>query len=179
VTTLTWRMIVAVPIFVTVGLVAYRRERTTAPEAAPKVTRKLLLQAAGVGILNYYLASYLDFSALTYISAQLDRLILLTYPFFVVLFGALFFSRKVTPTMGVSLVIGYLGIILIFAHDFVVEGDNVLLGSALVFGAALIYAVYNILAKPLIDRMGSQFFTSIAMSAADRRWCCISLSPIR
>jgi len=55
---------------VTVGLVAYRRERTTAPEAAPKVTRKLLLQAAGVGILNYYLASYLDFSALTYISAQ-------------------------------------------------------------------------------------------------------------
>jgi len=56
----------------------------------------------------------------------------------------------------------------------------VLLGSALVFGAALIYAVYNILAKPLIDRMGSQFFTSIANERGGTgRWCCISLSPIR
>ncbi len=166
VTTLAWRMIVAVPIFLTVGLLSYRRQQRTAPAQARPLTRKLLFQAAGVGVLNYYLASLLDFSSLAYISAQLDRLILLTYPFFVVLFGAMFFSRKVTPTMGAALLIGYLGIVLIFAHDFAVEGDNVLLGSALVFGAALIYAAYNIMAKPLIDQMGAQFFTSVAMSAA-------------
>jgi drug/metabolite transporter (DMT)-like permease len=165
-TTLTWRMIVSVPIFLTVGLLGYRRQRRVASATSRPLTRKLLLQAAGVGALNFYLASYLDFSALTYITAQLDRLILLTYPFFVVLFGVVFFHRKVTPLMLASLVIGYLGIVLIFAHDFAVEGENVLLGSALVMGAAVIYAVYNILAKPLIDQMGAQLFTSIAMSAA-------------
>ena len=156
----------AVPIFVTVGLIGYRRELTTPGARTPVLDRTTLLQAAGVGILNYYLASLLDFSALSYITAQLDRLILLTYPFFVVLFGAMFFRRKVTPLMIGSLVVSYLGIVLIFARDFSVEGDNVLLGSALVFGAALIYAAYNIMAKPLIDKMGPQFFTSVAMSAA-------------
>ncbi|MEO5808238.1 DMT family transporter [Devosia sp.] len=167
VTTLTWRMIVAVPIFVTVGLLGYRRRLAQRSVGAPPVLdRRSALSALGVGVLGYYVASYLDFSALTYITAQLDRLILLTYPFFVVAFGAIFFKRRITPAMIVSLLVSYGGIALIFWRDFAVEGDNVLLGSALVFGSAIAYAGYQILAKPLIDRMGAQLFTSIAMSAA-------------
>jgi drug/metabolite transporter (DMT)-like permease len=164
-TTLTWRMIVAVPIFVTVGIIVYRRKRRESGNV-PVLDRTTLLQVMGVGLMGYYVASYLDFSALTYITAQLDRLILLTYPFFVVLFGAAFFRRKVTPLMLVSLFVSYAGIALIFARDFALEGDNVLLGSALVFGSAVVYAGYQILAKPLIDKLGAQLFTSIAMSAA-------------
>lgn len=164
-TTLTWRMIVAVPIFVTVGIIGYRRKRAEMG-AMPVLDRTTLLQVAGVGIMGYYLASYLDFSALTYITAQLDRLILLTYPFFVVLFGAAFFKRRVTPLMIVSLLVSYAGIALIFARDFALEGDNVVLGSLLVFGSAVVYAGYQIMAKPLIDKLGAQLFTSIAMSCA-------------
>ena len=166
VTTLTWRMIVSVPIFVTVGMLGYRKKLRTQNSNLPALDRTTFFQALGVGVLGYYFASLLDFSALTYISAQLDRLILLTYPFFVVLFGALFFSRKVTPLMVASLIISYLGIALIFWRDFALEGDNVLLGSALVFGSAIAYAAYQIMAKPLIDKLGAQLFTSIAMSAA-------------
>lgn len=165
-TTLTWRMIVSVPVFVTVGILGYRRRRATQPAHTPVLDRTSLLQAGGVGLLGYYVASYLDFSALGYISAQLDRLILLTYPFFVLLFGAAFFKRKVTPVMLISLLVSYVGIALIFATDFALEGDNVVLGSLLVFGSAVVYAAYQILAKPLIDRLGAQLFTSIAMSAA-------------
>jgi drug/metabolite transporter (DMT)-like permease len=167
VTTLTWRMIVAVPIFVTVGILGYRRKSALrAVGAPPVVDTPTVLKTLGVGILGYYVASYLDFSALTYISAQFDRLILLTYPFFVVAFGAMFFGRKVTPLMVMSLLVSYFGIALIFWRDFSIEGDNVLLGAGLVFGSAVVYAAYQILAKPLIDRMGAQLFTSIAMSAA-------------
>jgi len=167
VTTLTWRMIVAVPIFVTVGILGYRRKNAQRAVGAPAVVdTPTILKALGVGILGYYVASYLDFSALTYISAQFDRLILLTYPFFVVAFGAMFFGRKVTPLMVMSLVVSYVGIALIFWRDFSIEGDNVLLGAGLVFGSAVVYAAYQILAKPLIDKMGAQLFTSVAMSAA-------------
>ena len=167
VTTLTWRMIVAVPIFVTVGILGYRRKSAQrAVGAPPVVDTATVLKTLGVGILGYYVASYLDFSALTYISAQFDRLILLTYPFFVVAFGAMFFGRKVTPLMVMSLLVSYFGIALIFWRDFSIEGDNVLLGAGLVFGSAVVYAAYQILAKPLIDKMGAQLFTSIAMSAA-------------
>jgi drug/metabolite transporter (DMT)-like permease len=165
-TTLTWRMIVSVPIFVTVGVLGYRRKRAEAGTDVPVLTTPTMVQAAAVGVLGYYVASYLDFSALTYITAQLDRLILLTYPFFVVLFGALFFRRRVTALMLVSLAVSYIGIALIFATDSALEGDDVLLGSAFVFGSAVAYAAYQILAKPLIDRLGAQLFTSIAMSAA-------------
>ncbi len=167
VTTLTWRMIVAVPIFLTVGIIGYRRKLRQLPAGTPSpLTWPVLLQTLGVGALGYYIASLLDFSALEYISAQFDRLILLTYPFFVVLFGAVFFKRRITLPMLAALVVSYFGIALIFWHDLRIEGDHVLLGATLVFGSALAYAAYQILAKPLIDRLGSGLFTSIAMSAA-------------
>lgn len=166
-TTLTWRMIVAVPIFVTVGWLGYRRRHSQrAADAPPVLSRAQLLRALVIGAIGYYLASMLDFVALGYISAQLDRLVLLTYPFFVVLFGTVFYKRPVTPLMLVSLVVSYVGIALIFWKDFSLEGDNVLLGSALVFGAAIAYAAYQILAKPLIDSLGAQVFTSIALTGA-------------
>jgi drug/metabolite transporter (DMT)-like permease len=166
-TTLAWRQVVAVPGFVTVGVLGYRRRLREAPAgAAPVLDIKTLFQALGVGVLGYYVASLLDFSGLAYITAQLDRLILLTYPFFVVAFGVLFFRRRITPLMIVSLLVSYAGIIIIFARDFSVEGDNVVLGALLVFGSALAYAGYQVLAKPLIDKLGAQLFTSIAMSGA-------------
>ncbi|HVX73190.1 MAG TPA: EamA family transporter, partial [Devosia sp.] len=160
-TTLAWRQVVAVPVFVTVGVLGYRRRLREAPAgAAPVLDIKTLFQALGVGVLGYYVASLLDFSGLAYITAQLDRLILLTYPFFVVAFGVLFFRRRITPLMIVSLLVSYAGIIIIFARDFSVEGDNVVLGALLVFGSALAYAGYQVLAKPLIDKLGAQLFTS-------------------
>jgi drug/metabolite transporter (DMT)-like permease len=166
-TTLTWRQLVAVPVFVTVGLLGYRKKRAgMAPGATPVLDKRTLFQALGVGVLGYYLASLLDFSGLAYITAQLDRLILLTYPFFVVAFGAMFFRRRITGLMVASLIVSYAGIVIIFARDFSVEGDNVVLGSTLVLGSAIAYAAYQVLAKPLIDKLGAQLFTSIAMSGA-------------
>ncbi len=166
-TTLTWRMIVSVPVFVTVGIVGYRlRVARRAADAPPVLDRRSVLQAMGVGVLGYYVSSYLDFASLTYISAQFDRLILMTYPFFVVLFGAVLFRRRVTGPMIVALVVSYAGIAVIFVRDFSSEGEHVALGAALVFAASIVYAGYQILAKPLIDRMGAGLFTSIAMSAA-------------
>ena len=71
VTTLAWRMIVAVPIFLTVGILGYRRKLRDLPAGtASPLTLPVLLQTLGVGVLGYYVASLLDFSALEYISAS-------------------------------------------------------------------------------------------------------------
>ena len=103
VTTLTWRMIVAVPIFVLVGILGYRRKLAEQPPGAPPLLDgPTLLKVLGVGVMGYYLSSFLDFQALEYISAQLDRLILLTYPFFVVMFGWIFYRRAVTLPTGLE-----------------------------------------------------------------------------
>jgi drug/metabolite transporter (DMT)-like permease len=167
VTTLTWRMIVAVPIFVVVGIIGYRRKLAERPAGAPPILDgPTLLKTLGIGAMGYYLSSFLDFQALEYISAQLDRLILLTYPFFVVLFGWIFYRRAITPMTVGAMVLSYIGIAMIFWRDFSLEGPDVVLGATLVLMASIIYAGYQILAKPLIDRMGAQLFTSIAMSGA-------------
>lgn len=167
VTILTWRMLISVPIFVIVGWWGYRaRARRRPSGTAPGWRRGDLAFACGVGVLGYYGASYLDFAALAFISAQLNRLVLLTYPFFVLLIGAAFFGRRLSLGALGAAGIAYLGIALIFTHDLAVEGAGVLPGVALILGSAIIYALYQLLAKPLIDRMGAQLFTSVAMTAA-------------
>jgi len=164
ITTLTWRMIIALPFFILIGYFGYRR-RVNETEGK-LLTGKALVTVGAIGALGYYLASYLDFAGLTYISAQFDRLILLTYPIFVVLIGAVFQGRPLNAKMLAALFISYGGLALIFARDLQIDGRSTIIGSLLVLGAALSYAIYQILAKPHIDRIGARLFTSIAMTAA-------------
>jgi drug/metabolite transporter (DMT)-like permease len=81
------RMVIALPIYLTIGLhwiLTHGGDSERPPRGAA------LLSAAMVGLLGYYVSSYLDLKGLESVSAQLERLILFTYPFFVVIFGAIF-----------------------------------------------------------------------------------------
>jgi len=60
------------------------------------VRKKTMGVVAVLGLMGYYIASYLDFIGLQYISAGLERVILFLYPTFVVLFSALVHKRKIT-----------------------------------------------------------------------------------
>lgn len=164
VTTLTWRMIIATPVFILIGWWGYQHQKSK--NADFKIRPSHVVKSALVGILGYYLASYLDFKGLEYITAQLDRLILMTHPIFVVLIGAIAFGRRVTRQMIIALLVSYAGLAVIFVHDLNIEGSNVVIGTMLVLGAALSYAFYQLLAKPVIDEIGSRLFTSIAMTGA-------------
>lgn len=164
VTTLTWRMIIAVPIFALIGWLGFRNRKRHNPDFV--VSKADILKTMTVGSIGYYAASYLDFAGLEFITAQLDRLILMTSPIFVVLISAVVHKQPIgLKTIG-ALLFSYFGLALIFWQDLALDGANVILGSLLVLGAAIAYAVYQILAKPLIDKLGARLFTSIAMSAA-------------
>ncbi len=164
VTTLTWRMIIAVPIFAIVGWLGFTDRKRKDPNF--QISPVAALKAAGVGSIGYYLASYLDFAGLEFITAQLDRLILMTSPIFVVLISAAINKSALGLKTIAALLFSYIGLAVIFWQDLALDGANVITGSVLVLGAAFAYAIYQILAKPLIDEMGARLFTSIAMSAA-------------
>lgn len=166
-TVLAWRMILALPFFMTFGLLAFRdRRRGKGRHANQKVPLKPVLGAAIIGIMGYYGASLLDFLSLDLISAQLNRLVLLTYPFIVLILGAVLFRRHLSAPVVAAALLAYLGIAIIFGHDMVIEGDAVLAGTMLALASALAYALYQIFAKPLIDVLGPRLFTAIAMTAA-------------
>jgi drug/metabolite transporter (DMT)-like permease len=162
-TLLALRMALSLPIYGAVGFLAVR-DRLASAKALP--SRGLVLRSAAVGLLGYWVASYTDFLGLVYISAQFERLILFTYPAFVVLFGALFFGQPIRARTLTGIAISYCGLVLIFATKLNVLGADAARGAGLVLIAAITFALYQLLAKGLIGQIGPRLFTCIAMSAA-------------
>lgn len=160
---LGWRMIFALPVFLVVGAVELLRRRR---EGVPLPRRNAVMGAIGIGLIGYYLAMVLDFAGLLYVTAQLERLALFTYPIFLIFIGAAFFGMRLTKTSLIAALISYLGLATVFVSDFSLGGANVVLGTALCLGSAVAFAVYQLMAKRYIGEMGSTLFTSVALSAA-------------
>jgi hypothetical protein len=86
VTLVMYRMLFALPIFAAMAWWASRGK--------PPLTRRDWLGVLGLGVTGYYLASFLDFAGLAYISASLERLILYLNPTLVLLLGWLLYRRR-------------------------------------------------------------------------------------
>jgi drug/metabolite transporter (DMT)-like permease len=163
ITLLALRMAFALPVYLAVGLLAWRG---LVRQAKPLPGGGQLATAFAIGVLGYYLASYLDFEGLVYLTAQFERLLLFTYPFFVMLLGALFFGGRVTRWGVIALILSYMGISVIFFEGATAKTDNSVFGAALVIGAAFCFALYQLLAKPVIAKVTSPVFTCVAMTGA-------------
>ncbi|MBI3285297.1 MAG: DMT family transporter [Burkholderiales bacterium] len=155
VTLIAFRMAFSLPLFAAVAL--WQMRSAFALSAADR--RRLVV----LGLIGYYLSSFLDFLGLQYIGAGLERLILFLTPTFVLLISAGFFKRSVGRLEWAALAISYLGIALVLVHDLKFGGADVMLGSLLVLGAAVSYALYLIQSGQLVARLGSLRLVSYAM----------------
>ena len=163
ITLLGLRMAFALPVFIVIGFWLYwRRERAKMPEISGSVVMKCVL----LGLLGYYFAAYMDFTGLKYITAQLERLVLFTYPLFTMILGAMFFGGRITRWGILSLAICYCGIALVYFRGAIATGQDVALGIMFVLIAALAFALYQLLARVQIKGIGSLVFTCIAMSTS-------------
>ncbi len=158
---LFWRMALALPVYLCIGFVTWRRR-------GGGVGGRWWLLAGLNGILGYYVASVLDFFGLVHVTAQLERLILFTYPFWVVILGAMFFGQKLKPLTFPALAIAYLGLALVFAglvgHE--TAGGRIWLGTLLVLLAAFAFALFQLFGREIVRSLGASLYTSIAMTAA-------------
>jgi drug/metabolite transporter (DMT)-like permease len=153
------RMGFSLPVFLIVGFLSFRK-RSVRPEI------KTVLIAAGLGIMSYHICTWLDFQGLRYTSAQLERLILFTYPTIVAVLAWVFLKDRLTVRHALSLLLSYAGVFLLFGRELSNQGGHVAFGSALVFVAAILFAIYVTASKGIITRLGAALFTSVAMSAA-------------
>jgi len=160
-TLIAFRMLFSVPIYI-VLLTIFLRD----PERRAKLNLRNVLATGGVGILGYYFASFLDLLGLQYVTAQLGRMILYTYPTFVVLMGALLFGERITPRVIVSLIVTYLGVGVIFGHDLNALGDSIVAGALFILAGAATFSFYLLFGKSLITEIGSRVFTCIALISA-------------
>ncbi len=158
VTLIMYRMLFALPLFVALAWWAGRGK--------PALARRDLKAVLGLGFTGYYLASFLDFAGLQYITASLERLILYLNPTIVLFLGALLFKRQVRRAQLWALAVSYCGVLLVFGHEVKLAGSDTLLGAGLVFASAVSYAVYLVYSGAEVQRLGALRLTGWATSVA-------------
>lgn len=158
VTLLMLRMLLALPFFVVLSWWASRSKAA--------LTRTQWLKVIFLGFSGYYLASFLDFAGLQYISASLERLILYLNPTIVLVLGWLLWGKKITRNQMLAFALSYAGVLLVFGHEAKLDGANVGLGTALVFASAVSYALYLSFSGELVRQLGSLRLAGLATSVA-------------
>jgi drug/metabolite transporter (DMT)-like permease len=155
---LMYRMLFALPLFLALGWWAGR--------GRPALARRDWGAVLGLGFCGYYLASYLDFIGLQYISASLERLILYLTPTAVLLIGWLRHGRRVSGPQALAMAVSYAGVGLVFGHELALDRPQVPLGASLVLASTLSYAVYLAYSGEVVQRLGAARLTGLATSVA-------------
>jgi drug/metabolite transporter (DMT)-like permease len=158
VTLIMYRMLFALPLFLALAWWASRGKAA--------LSRQDWLGVLGLGFTGYYLASFLDFWGLQYISASLERLILYLNPTLVLVLGWVLYKRRITAMQALAMAVSYAGVLLVFGHEADFAGPNAVLGAALVFGSAISYAMYLVYSGELVKRLGSMRLVGLATSVA-------------
>jgi drug/metabolite transporter (DMT)-like permease len=158
VTLIMLRMLFALPLFLALAWWAGRGK-------APLTARDWRV-VCGLGFSGYYLASYLDFAGLAYITASLERLILYLTPTIVLAISVLFLGKRFARSQLLALAVSYCGVLLVFGHEVQLEGTATLIGAALVFASAVSYAIYLVYSGEEVQRLGSLRLTGLATSVA-------------
>jgi drug/metabolite transporter (DMT)-like permease len=160
ITLLALRMLLSLPFFLAAALWASRRQQTT------RLTLADWGRVGFLGFSGYYLASFLDFAGLQYITASLERLILFLYPTVVLVISVGLLKKRLRQDHLIALGLSYLGVVVVLVNDWQGAGSHVLLGAALVFGSAISYALYLVASGEMVGKLGTVRLTAYATCIA-------------
>jgi drug/metabolite transporter (DMT)-like permease len=158
VTLIMYRMLFALPMFLLLAWWAGRGK--------PRLSARDWVAVSGLGFCGYYLASFLDFLGLQYVTASLERLVLYLNPTLVLLLSLAIFRRRVSAKQLMAMAVSYVGIALVFGHEMALDQPGTTLGAALVFASALSYALYLVVSAEELKRIGSLRLTGLASTVA-------------
>lgn len=170
VTLIMYRMLFALPIFAAMAWWASRGK--------PPLSRKDWAGVVGLGFTGYYLASFLDFWGLQYVTASLERLILYLNPTLVLVLGWALYRKRFARIQIAGMAISYVGVFLVFGHEVRLDGGRTAFGALLVFLSAVSYAIYLVYSGELVQRLGSLRLVGLATSVACL-FCLLQFAVLR
>ncbi|WP_269773994.1 DMT family transporter [Bacillus siamensis] len=157
--TLFFRQVIATPLFCIIFLI-YRAKLSEKPAKAD------IVRAGITGLLVFFLSPLLDFIGLHYVSAIVERMLVMSYPIFVMIISFFGKMEKITAADIISVVVVSIGIF------FSIGGWNLHELSANIFGAFLVllssavYGLYLVLSGQLVRKVGSIRMNAYGMSLA-------------
>ncbi|MFO0994492.1 MAG: DMT family transporter [Hyphomicrobiales bacterium] len=124
-----------------------------------------LLVVSWVGMLGYNLGSTFGFQ---HVPAGIGGLIIGTQPLLIALLAALIARERLTPATILGLIVAFIGTGMLFWNDLMTatEGSPLLKGGFLIFMSGVAWAVYVVLAKPLIQTYGAYPVSAISIALA-------------
>jgi drug/metabolite transporter (DMT)-like permease len=124
-----------------------------------------LLVVSWVGMLGYNIASTFGFE---HVPAGIGGLIIGTQPLVIALLAALLASERLSLATILGLIVAFIGTSLLFWNDLAgaAEGSHLLWGGFLIFMSGVAWAVYVVLAKPLIQTYGAYSISAISIALA-------------
>lgn len=159
-TIIALRMLMALPLFW--AIYWWQARRLTMSRLSLVDQIKIFI----LGFLGYFFSSYLDFLGLQYISVGLERIVLYLTPTIVLLISYFVLNKHISRLQWYALIVGYLGVIVVFIQDASSTGSTALLGMGLVFASACSYAIYMIGSGEMVKRVGSVRMVVYASSAS-------------
>jgi drug/metabolite transporter (DMT)-like permease len=161
VTLLALRMIFSLPFFLISAAFTSRQKENI------KFTLRQWISVALVGMLGYYVSSYLDFVGLQYVTAGIERLILFAFPTFVLIISAVFLKKPVHLRQWFAVGVTYAGLIVAFGAEARFQTTpEFYTGSLYILICAITYATYVAGSGILIPAVSAVKFNSYAMSFA-------------
>jgi drug/metabolite transporter (DMT)-like permease len=127
------------------------------------------VKASIFGIWGFYVCSLLDFNGLKLIPAGLERVLLFSYPAFVLLLSPLFGRGRISPHQWLVMLMTLAGLWLSFQSRISISGYSVAdikLGSMYVICCSIAFALYLLIAAPVMRRLGAVEFSCFAQSTA-------------
>ncbi|MBD1388078.1 DMT family transporter [Neiella sp. HB171785] len=161
-TLLALRMAFTLPFSLVILWLQWSRRKSQAHHLCSKKG----LAVIGIGVLGYFIASLLDFIGLSYISAQLERVVLFSYPLLVVLLGCSLFGMTFHRPLLWTIPCCWLGIAISMWSELSINSEGTLTGVLLVLASAVCFAFYTLCSKHMIQWFGAGIFSSLVMSAA-------------
>ena len=135
---------IATSVLLGLFLLSYDREKL-------KIRLKDVWCFIGTGVCSIVFFNYCYFKAITLTSLSVAAILLYTAPAIVMLLSAVLFKEKITKIKVGSLVLTFLGCVLVtgvFSHSAVLNIQGILLG----LGSGLGYALYSIFSRYALER---------------------------
>jgi drug/metabolite transporter (DMT)-like permease len=156
------RMICSLPFYLVVVYFETRKEGNV------RLTARQWWFLLVLGLMGYYISSFLDFAGLQYISAGLERLILFLYPSITVLITALVFKEKISGMQKLALLLTYMGIAIAYYGELKIDAGNpnFYWGSFLIFLCAITFGFFTAGGGQLIPQIGAVKYTAYGTTIA-------------
>lgn len=144
---LLYRQLIAAPLFWMICFL-YRSK------LPPKPQKREIIQACTAGLLCFFLSPLLDFIGLHYVSAIVERMLLMSYPIFALILSALA-KKKIMPMRDlIAILLVNVGLFLaVGGWDSQLVKAN-LFGACLIILSAVVYAAYLVVSGSLVHRIG-------------------------